>query len=141
MYFWSNIRKVSNGPKNIFFYPSNGFCSHFHNFILFFLKLKIPTNNLQTNVWCFINQRTNNFLQFTFFASNWICFFSWEIFLMNQKYMRFWLTKTACNFGPLNLISDHFKHIYLVIHTYFGHGNFTELDWMQNCVCEKLKLI
>ena len=41
-------------------------------------------------------------------------------------------------FCPLSHILDNFKHIFLVLLRYFGHGNFTELDFMQYCVCENL---
>ena len=41
--------------------------------------------------------------------------------------------------GPLNPISDNSKHIYLIVQTYVGHGNLTEFDLMQICVCEKLQ--
>ena len=41
--------------------------------------------------------------------------------------------------GPLNPISDNSKHIYLIVQTYVGQGNLTELDLMQICVREKLQ--
>ena len=42
------------------------------------------------------------------------------------------------SFGPLKTVSDNFKHIYLGALRYFDHGNFTELDFVQYCVREKL---
>ena len=42
------------------------------------------------------------------------------------------------SFGPLNTVSDKFKHIYLGAHRDFDHGNFTELDFVQYSVREKL---
>ena len=41
--------------------------------------------------------------------------------------------------GPLNPISDNSKHIYLIVQTYVGQGNLTELDLIQICVREKLQ--
>ena len=41
--------------------------------------------------------------------------------------------------GPLNPISDNSKHIYLILQTYVGQRNLTELDLMQMCVREKLQ--
>ena len=41
--------------------------------------------------------------------------------------------------GPPNTISDNSKHIYLIVQTYVGQGNLTELDLMQICVREKLQ--
>ena len=41
--------------------------------------------------------------------------------------------------GPLNPISDNSKHIYLILQTYVGQGNLTELDLMEICVREKLQ--
>ena len=42
------------------------------------------------------------------------------------------------SFGPLNTVSNNFKHIHLGALCYFDHGNFTELDFVQYCVREKL---
>ena len=111
MHSWSQIRKVWNGPKNIFFTHQTVFALIYTTLFCFSWNSRFRLTMFRQFFWCFINQCPNNFLKYTFFASNWIYYFCRKYFLINQKYMQFWLTKTACNFGPLNLISNHFKHI------------------------------
>ena len=67
--FWSKIKGVKNGLRLTICYTSNGFCSHLHNFITFFLKLHILVGNELNFIWYFLLNVQIIFFKILFFTS------------------------------------------------------------------------